>query len=51
MLIQQALLAASGLKHSEFDFHEQIYAWEPKEDVWLSLRESEDQRQLRQLLV
>jgi hypothetical protein len=41
----------SGLKHSEFDFHEQIYAWEPREDVWLSLREAEDQRKLRQLLV
>jgi len=41
----------SGLKHSEFDFHEQIYAWEPKEDVWLSLREADDQRKLSQLLV
>ena len=43
----------TGTAHDQgdFDFHEEMYSWEPREDVWLSVSDAEDQRNLRSLLV
>jgi hypothetical protein len=41
----------SASENAEIEFHEEVYSWGPKEDIWLSVSDPEDQRKLKSLLI